>query len=159
MAFVRVGEASALAPGAGLCVLVRGVEVGTRVRVQGIDAGEVESVEPPATPGGDVMLRMRLAGELRKLFAVAAALKSAGLAETEAVPVSGRRVPGLPPPQIEGFEVLEYIDGGGQADVWRARQLGLDRVVMLLAGETSIREVIAFAKTTKAQDLMAESPS
>jgi aspartyl-tRNA synthetase len=30
---------------------------------------------------------------------------------------------------------------------------------MLLAGEKSIREVIAFAKTTAAQDLMAESPS
>jgi aspartyl-tRNA synthetase len=37
--------------------------------------------------------------------------------------------------------------------------LGLDRVVMLLAGEKSIREVMAFAKTTAAQDLMAESPS
>jgi aspartyl-tRNA synthetase len=37
--------------------------------------------------------------------------------------------------------------------------LGVDRIVMLLANEKSLREVIAFAKTTKAQDLMADSPS
>ena len=37
--------------------------------------------------------------------------------------------------------------------------LGVDRIAMLLSGEKSIREVVAFAKTTAAQDLMANSPS
>ena len=37
--------------------------------------------------------------------------------------------------------------------------LGVDRIAMLLSGEKSIREVIAFGKTTAAQDLMAASPS
>ncbi|MGX7174240.1 aspartate--tRNA ligase [Enterococcus ratti] len=37
--------------------------------------------------------------------------------------------------------------------------LGLDRLVMLLAGEENIREVIAFPKNGKAADVMSEAPS
>jgi phospholipid/cholesterol/gamma-HCH transport system substrate-binding protein len=47
---------------------IGGVEPGTRVRIQGIDAGEVEAVDLPATAGEPVHLRLRLGGRFRHLI-------------------------------------------------------------------------------------------
>jgi hypothetical protein len=39
---------------------IQGVEVGTRVRVKGIEAGEIVAIERPSKPSGQVVLVMRL---------------------------------------------------------------------------------------------------
>jgi phospholipid/cholesterol/gamma-HCH transport system substrate-binding protein len=46
---------------------IQGVEPGTRVRILGKDAGEVEAVELPESPGGEVTLLLRLDGRFHAL--------------------------------------------------------------------------------------------
>jgi phospholipid/cholesterol/gamma-HCH transport system substrate-binding protein len=57
---------------------VRGVEVGTRVRVQGIDAGEVVAVLAPASPGSEVRLLLRIDGKLHHLVRADASAQIVG---------------------------------------------------------------------------------
>lgn len=82
---------------------VRGVEVGTRVRIQGIDAGEVVAVETPDGPHEPVVLRLRVRGKFRHLVRVSstAQIVSEGMLGGKAVEIrpptqrAGRTAPDL----------------------------------------------------------------
>lgn len=73
---------------------IGGINVGDRVRVQGMDAGVVERIEPPPAPGGLVTLWFRIDEKLRPL------VRSDAKAQIASQGVVGAKVveirPGLP---------------------------------------------------------------
>jgi phospholipid/cholesterol/gamma-HCH transport system substrate-binding protein len=78
---------------------IRGVEVGTRVRIQGMDAGEVVAIAPPEEPGDSVTLRLRLRGNFRRLVRTDSTVQivSEGMIGGKVLEIhSGSRQPGIP---------------------------------------------------------------
>jgi phospholipid/cholesterol/gamma-HCH transport system substrate-binding protein len=57
---------------------IRGVEVGTPVRIQGIVAGEVVGITAPETPDDPVILRLRLKNQYRRLVRTTSTVQIVG---------------------------------------------------------------------------------
>jgi phospholipid/cholesterol/gamma-HCH transport system substrate-binding protein len=82
---------------------IRGVEVGTRVRIQGIDAGEVVQIVAPDSPDGNVILRLRLKGEYRHLVRASSEVQivSEGMIGGKVVEIRPpQKRPNQPPPDM-----------------------------------------------------------
>jgi phospholipid/cholesterol/gamma-HCH transport system substrate-binding protein len=101
---------------------IGGVEVGTRVRIQGIDAGEVEAIVPPSVAGEQVVLRLRVAGRLRHLVGSDARVQIAS--ETllngkvvRIVPGSARGQPVQDDALLVSLPTTDLTDGIAQATV------------------------------------------
>ena len=84
---------------------IGGIEVGHRVRLQGIDAGLVDRVIPPGTPGGPVELVLRIDARLRPLIRTDAVARivSEGLVGAKAVEISPGR------PDAQGITDMDRV--------------------------------------------------
>ncbi len=82
---------------------IRGVEVGTRVRIQGIDAGEVVQIVAPDSPDGNVILRLLVKGQYRHLIRASSEVQivSEGMIGGKVIEIRPpRKKPGEPEPDM-----------------------------------------------------------
>jgi len=128
---------------------IGGVEVGAKVRVQGIDAGMVEAIEPPARPGGPVVLRFRIDERLHGLVRSDATARVAqqGVVGVKSVEI----LPGKPdaPPLADGANLAAETPIE-MADLLRDASASLKRVdAVARAAEKGLGEVNAIAASIR----------
>ena len=99
---------------------IRGVEIGTRVRIQGIDAGEVVTILPPESPDSPVVLRLALKDEYRRLVRARSTVQivSEGMLGGKVLEIHrGKSKPGQTDDPVEEDALLDSEAGTELADV------------------------------------------
>lgn len=114
---------------------IAGVETGHRVRLQGIDAGVVEEVVPPQSPGEPVELVLRLDQHLRHL------VRADAVARILSEGMVGARVVEITPGEPNGAEVPE----GGAIRSEPPLELG----DLMKKTEESLRQLDELAKSAR----------
>lgn len=128
---------------------ISGLEPGGRVFVQGVDAGIVEAIAPPTTPGAPVSLRLRIDARLRPL------IRTDAEARIVTQGVVGARVveirPGSPEAEIlADGGLIQSVKPLEIADLMQEATAALRRID-LVAGtaEQSLAEVNAIATSIR----------
>jgi phospholipid/cholesterol/gamma-HCH transport system substrate-binding protein len=128
---------------------IGGLEIGAKARVQGIDAGVVEAIEPPTAPGEPVTVVLRLDRKLRGL------VRADAVAQIAVQGVVGARVIEITPGRADAPLLA---DGGSLraeapvelADLLRDASATLQRVnAVARAAEEGLHEVNAIASVIR----------
>ena len=99
---------------------IRGVEVGTRVRIQGIDAGEVVRIDTPDGPHDPVILRLRIKKDYRHLVRASSTVQivSEGMLGGKVLEIrSPAQRSGKAPPDLSLAEEDALLAGDRGADL------------------------------------------
>jgi len=128
---------------------IGGLEVGQRVRIQGIDAGIVESIVAPSAPGKPVRLVFRVDEKLRPLVRsdASARIVTEGVVGSKAIEI----VPGRPDaPALADSGVIAAERPVEMADLLKEASASLRRVDgVAKAAEEGLGEINAIAATIR----------
>jgi phospholipid/cholesterol/gamma-HCH transport system substrate-binding protein len=128
-----------------------GLEIGSRVRVQGINAGQVVAIAEPEQRGGNILVTLRLDSRFRALLGAdaCAEVKTEGLLGGKVIDI----VPGSPgaelladgailPGRIEGLaEDLRKLAADGQITLAEARTVAGNLKTLVQRGERTLTEL------------------
>ena len=128
---------------------IGGVEVGSKIRIQGIDAGLVEAITPPTIPGRPVLLTFRIDERLRSLIRsdTTAKIVLQGVIGSKVVEL----VPGRPDaPPLAASALLPAEDPIELADLVNEASKTLKRVdIAARSAEAGMNEIATVASSIR----------